>query len=377
MTGSLQEKNNKFYVVLNFKVEGKRKQKWIPSGLDVKGNKRKALEFLKLTLQEYEKNEEKLVGSSKMLFADFMLEWLEVIKTTVRPNTYCSYVTVVKAHIEPYFRKEKLNLQDLKPIHIQKYYSYKLETISGNTVIKHHANIHKALAYAVTLELIQHNPADNVLLPKKKKFKSSYYDVEQINKLLQIVRGTTLEIPVLLTSYYGFRRSEILGLKWSAIDFKQNVIHVDHTAILVGSQTVYDDVTKTKSSCRTLPLDKNIKSYLQKLKKKQLEDKILMGNCYQDNDYVCKRQDGSLIKPNYISQAFKDILVENNMPPIRFHDLRHSSASMLLNLGYSIKDIQEWLGHGDYATTANIYAHLQYESKVNMASEIEGKLAIY
>lgn len=375
MTGSLQEKNNKFYVVLNYKVEGKRKQKWISTGLDIKDNKRKAIQKMNDILKEY--NDEKLIGTSKMLFSDFMLEWLEIVKPSIRASTFCAYERVVKGHIVPYFKKSNLKIQDLKPLHIQKYYTEKLKEVSGNTVIKHHANIHKALSYAVTIELIQHNPSDNITLPKKKKFKTNYYDIEQINKLLNIVKNTPLETPVLLTSYYGFRRSEVLGLKWSAVDFKQNVIHVDHTATLVGSKIVYDDATKNKASCRTLPLDKNIKLYLQKLKKKQLEDKMLIGNCYNDNDYICKWQDGHMLKPNYVTQAFKSLLDKNDMPLIRFHDLRHSSATMLLNLGYSIKDIQEWLGHGDYSTTANVYAHLQFESKVDMANKIEGKLVIY
>lgn len=375
MTGSLQEKRNKYYIILNYKVDGKRKQKWISTGLDVKGNKRKATQILIEMLKEYD--DEKLIGSSKMLFADFMLEWLEVIKPSVSASTFCSYERVVKGHIIPYFREKKLTVQDLRPLHIQKYYMEKLKELSGNSVLKHHANIHKALSYAITIQLIHYNPSENVVLPRKIKYRSAYYRVEQINKLLTIVRGTSIETPVLLTSYYGFRRSEVLGLKWSAVDFKENVIHVDHTATLVGTKVLYDDSTKTKASHRTLPLDKDVKSYLQKLKKKQLEDKLLMGNCYDDNDYICKWQDGHLLKPNYVTQAFKKLLEKNDMPPIRFHDLRHSSASMLLKLGYSIKEIQEWLGHGDYSTTANIYAHLQFESKINMAKGIEKSLVMY
>lgn len=177
-------------------------------------------------------------------------------------------------------------------------------------------------------------------------------------------------------AFYGFRRSEVLGLRWSSIDFKNNKIKVEHTAILVGAKTTYVDDTKTKSSFRTLPLISNVKEYLLKLKEKQKQDKEIFGDSYQDNDYICKWVDGRPILPNYVTQKFKEIITKNDLEPIRFHDLRHSSASLLIQLGFSLKDIQEWLGHGDVSTTGNIYTHLLFESKIEIGDRLQEQLLI-
>lgn len=102
--------------------------------------------------------------------------------------------------------------------------------------------------------------------------------------------------------------------------------------------------------------------------------KYVFGNCYVDNDYICKSDDGHLFRSGYISHKFKATLQKSSLPIIRFHDLRHSTASFLISAGFNLKKIQEWLGHSDIATTGNIYAHLQYSSKVNMAEKISKAL---
>jgi hypothetical protein len=176
MTGSLQVKNNKYYMVLNIKVNGKRKPKWIATGLDVKGNKRKAESML----LEYLANakEEDLIGTKDMLFSEFMLVWLETIKNSIKENTYLEYCKVVKNDICPYFKEKNIRMNQLNILHIQEYYNDLCDRISPNSVHKRHANIHKALDYAVVNNLIDKNPSNYVTLPKKKKFtvnSSSFY----------------------------------------------------------------------------------------------------------------------------------------------------------------------------------------------------------
>ena len=241
--------------------------------------------------------------------------------------------------------------------------------LSANTVLKHHSNIHKALKYACALQLIAYNPSDNVMLPKKTRYIASYYNVEQLNELLRVVQGDTLETVIRLTALYGFRRSEVCGLKWSAVDFHQKTLTVRRAAVMVGTKLECVDKTKTASSYRTLPLTTEMAQYLQTLKAQQEDAKKLMGTSCEEDGYVCCWPDGSPLKPEYVSRRFDKLLRENGLPKIRFHDLRHSAASLLLELGFSLKDIQEWLGHSDIATTANIYSHLQYKSKVEMAEK--------
>lgn len=374
MTGSLQEKNNKFFVVLNYKENGKRKQKWISTGLDIKGNKRKANELLIEYLQKYE--EEDLIGTKDMLFSDFMLVWLDTIKNSIKENTFHEYSKVVKGDIKPYFSEKNITMKLLNNMHIQEYYNHLLGKKSSNSVLKRHANIHKALDYAVMTGLIDKNPSDYVMLPKKNKFIGKYYNEEQLNKLFEVSEGYSIESVVKLTGYYGFRRSEILGLRWCDVNLKDGTIIVQNTVVSIGGKAFAKETTKTKSSNRTLPLDNAMKKYLKQLKKKQLENQLFYGNSYQVNDFVCKWENGQPFKPDYITYTFKRILEENNLPIIRFHDLRHSSASMLLKLGCTLKEIQDWLGHSDINTTANCYSHLQYEAKVNMANKMSGMLEV-
>lgn len=373
MTGSLQIKNNKYYIVINYYDENnKRKLKWIKTDLPVKNNKRKAEELLKETLVKY--NDCK-INYSDISFIDFMDNWFESKKDSLRPCTYERYYGQFKKHIKPFFKN--ISLQELSPVHIQNYYNKKIkEGLSGNTVLKHHANINNCLKYALSLNLIPYNPASRVMLPKKEKYYASYYDEDMIKTLLKCIKGDDLEDLIYMTALYGLRRSEVLGLKWDAIDFKNKTIQIYHTAIRTQQGMVYADTTKTQSSRRTLPLNEKIEVRLLELQKKQLFDKLLFGSSYNDNNYIFKKRDGTPFDSSFVSHHFNLILQKNNLPHIRFHDLRHSAASMFFELGFSLKEVQEYLGHSNISTTADIYTHMQYKSKVKMADTIGSKLVI-
>ncbi len=321
MTGSLQEKNNKYFIVLNCKVNGKRKQKWIATGLDIKGNKRKATEMLNESLQQY--SEEDLLGTKDMLLSDYLLTWLETVRNSIKENTYHEYGKVIKNDICPYFKEKGITIKDLNNLHIQEYYNGLSERMSASSVLKRHANIHKALDYAVMSGLIEKNSSDYVILPKKKKFVGKYFDQKQLNKLFEISKEYTIESVVKLTGYYGFRRSEVLGLRWTDINFNDDTIIVQNTVVSIGGKAFEKETTKTKSSFRTLPLDSTMKKYLKQLKLQQMQNKMFYGNAYVDNDFVCKKENGEPFKPDYITRTFKRILDENKLPEIRFHDLRH------------------------------------------------------
>ena len=375
MTGSLQIKNGKYYAVLNFKDnEGKRKQKWVSLDMDVKNNKRRAEQALAKLVGEYEKANIDTINDQS--FSDFMDEWLKVIKASVKITTYNSYEVHYRNHIKPYFDKLGVTVCDLKPIHIQRYYNDLIgKGLSASTVKRHHANIHKALDYALKMNIIPYNPADRITLPKREHYTGKFYDDVQLKKLMELCTNTPIESCVFLTINYGFRRSEVLGLKWSAVNFIENTITVNHTAVPNSGGVVYEDSTKTRASLRTLPLTDSVKKYLLKLKKHQEDMETLLGNCYHKSEYICRYDDGREILPGYVTHTFAKILAKSELPKIRFHDLRHSAASLLINSGFNLKEVQEWLGHADVGTTGNIYSHLQYASKVNMANRFNELLA--
>ncbi len=264
-----------------------------------------------------------------ILFADFMLKWLEIAKSSIQITTYASYQGMVERVIVPYFRKRGIKLVDLKATDLQDFYAKQLERVKANSVIHYHANIHKALKYAVKIDLIPTNPADKVERPKKNEFKGNYYSAEEIHALSEIAQGTKLEIPVLLASFYGLRRSEVLGLKWDAIDFEENTLEVKHIvtqASIDGKKVLIQaDRAKTKSSLRTLPLVPPIRDRLLTLKGEQETYRRLCGKCYNNDylSYLCVDEVGNIIRPNYVSEQFPKLLKSNSLRAIRFHDLRH------------------------------------------------------
>lgn len=237
----------------------------------------------------------------------------------------------------------------------------------------YHAVIHRALKYAVKTDLIDVNPADKVDRPKKNEFTGNFYSKDEMNALFDAVRGSKIEVAVMLTAFYGLRRSEVVGLKWAAVDFEQNTIEICHTVTTVrldGKEVLVESKgTKTKSSKRTLPLVPVFRERILALQEEQKENRKLCGRCYNKKyaDYICIDAMGNLLKPDYLSNSFQIILQNYHLRRIRFHDLRHSCASLLLANGVPMKMIQEWLGHSDFSTTANIYSHLDYASKVSSA----------
>lgn len=371
VAGHLSEKNGNYYAVLSYTdAFGKRRTKWVNTGLPVRGNKKKAEAFL---MEERKKFQTAEPVTGGVLFADYIEQWLEVAKPTIAVATYASYYSMVKRVIAPYFRERRITLQGLTPKDIQDFYLEKLKTVSASSVIHYHANIHRALKHAVKLDLIPTNPADKVDRPKKDRFIGSFYDAEEVNKLFEVSKGTKLEFPILFGAFYGLRRSEALGLKWDAIDFENDSITIRHTVTSVTLdgkvQLVAADTTKTKSSLRTLPLVPFVKERLLVLKKEQENNRRLCGRSYhkQFAGYVCINEMGDLIKPHYVTEQFPKLLDANGLRRIRFHDLRHSCASLMLANGVPMKQIQDWLGHSDFSTTANIYAHLDYSSKLSSA----------
>ncbi len=382
VAGHLREKSGYYYAVLNYTDSlGKRKTKWISTGLTVKGNKKRAEAILMDARRNFNPVEPKVMNGD-ILFADYMEKWLDIIKSSVAVPTFASYSTTVKKIVAPYFREKEVTLKNLTAKDIQEFYLRELERVSASSVIHYHANIHKALKYAVKIDLIDVNPADKVERPKKDRFVGSFYDADEVNALFEAAKGSKLELPILFGAFYGLRRSEAIGLKWDAIDFDQNTITIRHTVTscdLDGKRIlVASDTTKTKSSMRTLPLVPFMRERLLALKEEQEDNRRLCGRSYIKDyiGYVCVNEIGDLIKPHYVTESFPKLLKANGLRHIRYHDLRHSCASLLLANGVPMKQIQEWLGHSDFSTTANIYAHLDYSSKLTSADAMLNGLGL-
>lgn len=385
ITASLQIKNNIYQVVLNYKdINGKRKQKWVSTGLNEKGNnKRLANQKMQEILANFK---ESLNNTSSKnddkLFISYLKEWLLDIKNTIEENTYDSYKVIVNKTCD-YFENTNIILNELKPADIQKFYTYLYsKELTGNTVLHYHNLIRKALQTALKLDLILSNPADRVERPKKEQFIGSFYSQTELNRLFNLIKDDPLKIVIYLASFYGLRRSEVLGLKWDAFNFEDNTITIKHKAIQGKKDNktvvILKDKTKNQSSYRTLPLVPEIISLLKEHKKQIDTNKQLCGNSYNKEylNYICVDSVGTIFRPEYVTDHFTLIMSKNKntLRKIRFHDLRHSCASLLLAKGIPMKEIQDWLGHSTYSTTANIYAHLEKNTKNKSANILSNTL---
>ena len=381
ITGSLQKKRDMYYAVLGLIDEstGKRRQKWISTGIPVSGNnKRRADAKLREITTEYEQPQFNF--GSDVLFIEWLWMWMEQKKNELRVNSYEAYELYIKLHIEPYFTPLRLALDSLTPQHIQSYYNAKHRPkkgkgLSANSIKRHHAVIHGALKEAVKKNLLLYNPADRVTLPKIEQFIGKAYTREQANNLLQLLKQEPLRSAVILGLFYGLRRSEVCGLRWRDIDFDACTLRICNT--VVKTKTLIEhEKTKSRASKRTMLLIPETIPYLKELQEMQIENERLCGNSYVVGEHVCVWPDGRPVSPDYVSKGFRSFLLKNNLPIIRFHELRHTAGSLLLEKGLSAKQIQEYLGHEKVSTTLDIYGHLSVEGKAAAAQTMDSLLEI-
>ena len=379
MTGCLQIKNGMYYAVLSVYENGKRKRPWIPTGLSAKGNKRKAEQFLRQKLNEYEVQAD--IVHTDVRLSDYIRHWLKISARKVDSVTYQGYELLANTHVLPYFDTKGTLLQDTTTQIIQSYLDEKRANgridgkggLSSRSIRLHKNILHQTLEEAVKEGLISTNPCQHLILPKTERYESSYYSVEQLQQLFDAVKAEPLYPLIKITALYGLRRSELLGIKWDSIDFNAGTLTIKHTVSKV-TKVVEKDKAKNASSFRSFPLVPEARDIFERAKSQEMENRRLFGKEYQKNDYVFKWPDGRPYSPDYITDKFSSLLKKNALPHIRFHELRHSCASLLINAGFNLKDIQEWMGHSDIKMTANIYGHLDVKRKQSMADQLSGSL---
>ncbi len=379
MRGSLQTKGKLYYGVISIKG----KKKWINLHIPAdKGNKRKAEQALTRLVGEYFDNPDIF---NKNDFVDIINKWLKYSSNHVDEVTYLGYEQYVIKHIIPYFEPLKLKLQDITLKDIEEYFNYKSVAgrldgkeggLSLRTIKLHGVVLSQIFEYALYSGLIKDNPCKYAKYPKAKSTTtvSSFYSTEQCLKLLKVTENTMLYNMIYITFLYGLRRSELLGLKWNAVDFTNDTLTIKHTVVL-QNKVVRKDKTKNRTSNRVYPLLPEVRNILECLKKKQEENRKTLGNYYEENGYIFVKKDGKQYYPSYPTHELSKVINRNKLEHIRWHDLRHSTASLLIEKGWQMKEISEWLGHADIGTTMNIYGHLRMEHKREIAKGLNGVLS--
>ena len=387
--GSLQEKSGKWYLVLNVKFQDGTKQKWFPLNLPVDAPKKDV--YQKIAEINNRVDNEQMGALEDTMLADkygnltlnyFIDLYLEYKKDKVQRVTYDDYCGDTKT-IKKYFSQVNLKLRELNLIHIQGFVNYLIDKkLSAKSINRYLNMLYDIFSYAIFLGILKKNIIKQIERPKVKKIEYHYYDAEQIKDLCKKLEeeDSIYSLPIIITATYGLRRSEIIGLLWSSIDFEQDKIYINNKVICSqkGNEkiTYSSHIMKTKASERTLPLLPEIKVLLKKKQQRITDNIIKAGSKYNNDyvDYVCVDDNGNRLKAHTLYINFTKLLKKYNMPHIRFHDLRHSCASMLVASKMPIKTIQEWLGHSNYKTTANIYSHTDYKMQIESGNTVEDVL---
>lgn len=312
------------------------------------------------------------------LLCDFIVVWNNETKYRKSPSTYDGYVGIISKYLYPYFKRSELCLLDVKPYYLEKYQRYLMHntSLSINTTRKHHEILRACLNYAYKNDLIEKNPYKNYSIPRHEETEMHYYTQEQLMKLMQSVCGTNIESFVYLAVWFGLRKSEILGLRWENVDFIKKQINICETRTRIKDYVSghwiesQNKRMKTQKSKRVIPLSDEQFKYLQNLYYRQTN------NIIYPHGYVCVNSDGFPLHYDYVLPKFKHLLKANDLPPIRIHDLRHSNATLMLNSGFSMKQVSEWLGHSTYKLTADTYTHVSAENKRDMSNTIGEKLSL-
>lgn len=349
--------------------DGKRKQKWY-SGYKTKKDAEKALNNILVRLENGQ-----FFTTEKMFLHQYLSMWLEdYAQLSLAYKTFTSYKDNIEKYINPHIGN--ISLQKLKPLHIQSFYKKCLAdlSLSGTSTLYLHRILHVALKQAVKWQLLNTNPTDSVEPPKKGKEEMIVLDSSQVKNLLKRLEGTTLYMPVLLAVTTGARRAELCAARWSKIDFESKTLYIDSQLQKNKNNDLELMPTKTKSSKRTIELLSYTIPILKEHLEKQIHNKETLGEDYIDGDFVLCKIDGNPYDPDYITRNFARYMTklskELSIPKIRFHDLRHTHATLLLKQGVHIKVVSERLGHASVSITLDTYSHVL----PNMQKEAAKKL---
>jgi integrase len=354
MQGHVTKKVNKWYVVLftGYDEKGKKKYKWF-SGFSTKKEAQKAL-----AQKLHEINTGTYVDSSKDRLSEYLEKWLEYKRSRIKQRTYEIYKRTIRLHVDPHVGKIKLI--DLKSAHLRDLYNKLAQkSLSNRYISQIHTLLHDALKTAVKWDLVPRNVSDMVDPPRPERKKFNVWSLEDVQRFLNApeVKEHRFYVAFLLALTTGMRQGEILGLQWRDIDFANNTIHVQRTLTRIGDGETFGP-PKSESSNRVIYVPPEVIEVLRKHKAKQNEVKLLMGAAYNNLDLVIARTNGNIVTQAFLRKKFVDLITKLDMPYIRFHDLRHTHATIMLELGEKLKVIQDRLGHSALTTTADIYTHV-------------------
>lgn len=333
--------------------DGKRRQKWV----SVRGTKKDAERVLRGLLTELDKGA--YVEPQKLTVGEFMERWLrDCARGRVSPGTFETYQVMAREHIigGPIGR---IPLAELRPLHIQELYAAMLERgLSPSTVNYVHILLRQALGHAVRWQMLARNPAEAVDAPRRERKEMRALDAAQVQALVRGIKDLRLLVPVVLAVGCGLRRSEITGLRWEDVDFQGGRLHISQTVQRLAGKGLVPLPTKTHRSRRAVALPAAVAAILKAWRKQQAQERLAAGPAWRETGLVCTAPGGGPLEPDWITKQFRKAAGELGLPPVRFHDLRHTHATLLLKANVHPKVVSERMGHAQVGVTLDVYSHV-------------------
>jgi integrase len=333
----------------------------------VKGSKREANSMMHKMINEMD--EGLRVKKSPITVGQWMDQWVSLYLVNVEETTIVGYKGKIKNYIKPYLGK--ILLQSLRTEHVQKMINDMLARgLSPKNARETFNNLNAAMKKAHVLKMVRENPCMAVELPRVKRYHANVYNVQTMKQVLSVAEGKDIYLIVFLALMTGMRRGELLALRWDNVDLDKKVIKVRSNMVRGENAPVIKE-PKTESGIRDLVIGDDVVHVLKQAKIQYLKDRMEQGPLFQDLGFVIRQKDGSPFTPDALTRKWRRFIDENNLPSIRFHDLRHSNATALIQAGINPKVVQQRLGHADVSTTLSIYTHVLPEMDEEAAATLD------
>lgn len=365
MKGYIRKRGDKYSFTVDIGKDprtGKRKQKTV-SGFRTKKEAQAALAEL---VTDVEKGN--YVEPVKRKFEDFALHYIETIYVNrVKRSSYETAHNVIKTHIIPFFRNVDIN--DIDQFLVHEFYSLKMkEGYSSNYIQRMHEMIRLLLRVAFKWELMQKDIASLIQAPRIQKKTMNVWTIGQVNEFLKFTKHSRYHPVYFLAAYTGMRKGEILGLTWDDVNFEEKTISINKTLYHIKDEFLLQE-PKTSSSVRTIHIDDDIIRVLKKQKVKQNLERLKYGGVYKEHNMVFAQETGEFVNPPGVNGLFTRFIKQSGLPRIRFHDLRHTHATILLQMGVNPKLVAERLGHSSVNITLDTYSHVLPSMKKDLTEQ--------
>ena len=333
----------------------------------IRGSKKEAKALMRQMMADMDRG----IAMKKLpkKISEWMDEWVELYLPNIEETTKIGYRTKIANYIKPAIGD--IYLQSLRAEHIQKMVNDMIaRELSPKNIRDTYNNINAAMKKALALRMIPYNPCEGVVLPKLKRYKANVYDIKMIHHLLDVAEGTDMYLPILLCVTAGLRRGELLALRWDNVDFKNSLIQI-RSNMVRGEEDFIIKAPKSEAGIRDIRLGEEVMAILRQERVKYMTDLLERGSNFQNLGFVIRQHDGAPIRPDSMTRKWTRFIEANSLPRIRFHDLRHSNATALIQAGVNPRVVQQRLGHADVNITLNTYTHVLPDMDMDAAAKLD------